>query len=94
MIIFLAIKISFINAMSSMCAATGADVTVLADAIGRDERIGGQFLRAGIGFGGGCLPKDLRGLRERAAKLSDPNKEHIFYAIDVFVPQKHTLLSF
>ena len=66
---FLATKISFINAMSSMCAATGADVTVLADAIGRDERIGGQFLRAGIGFGGGCLPKDLRGLRERAAEL-------------------------
>ena len=66
---FLATKISFINAMSSVCAAAEADVAVLADAIGRDERIGGQFLRAGIGFGGGCLPKDLRGLGARAAEL-------------------------
>ena len=66
---FLATKISFINAMSALCAATGADVTVLADAIGRDARIGPHFLRAGLGFGGGCLPKDLRGLEQRAAEL-------------------------
>ena len=66
---FLATKISFINAMSALCAATGADVTVLADAIGRDARIGPHFLRAGLGFGGGCLPKDLRGLEQSAAEL-------------------------
>ena len=66
---FLATKISFINAMSALCDAAGADVAVLADAIGRDARIGHRFLRAGIGFGGGCLPKDLRGLEQRAAEL-------------------------
>ncbi|MDP1051963.1 UDP-glucose 6-dehydrogenase, partial [Klebsiella quasipneumoniae] len=53
---FLATKISFINAISEVCEASGADVTVLADAIGHDERIGRRFLNAGIGFGGGCLP--------------------------------------
>ncbi len=57
---FLATKISFINAVSEMCEATGADVTDVARAIGMDERIGGKFLRAGVGFGGGCLPKDIR----------------------------------
>lgn len=80
---FLATKISFINAMSSMCAATGADVTVLADAIGRDERIGGQFLRAGIGFGGGCLPKDLRGLEARAAELGATQLASLLDEVDV-----------
>ena len=57
---FLATKISFINAMAELCDATGGDVTRLAEAIGHDDRIGGKFLQAGIGFGGGCLPKDLR----------------------------------
>ncbi|HLQ81159.1 MAG TPA: UDP-glucose/GDP-mannose dehydrogenase family protein [Brachybacterium sp.] len=57
---FLATKISFINAVSEMCEATGADVTDVARAIGMDERIGSKFLRAGVGFGGGCLPKDIR----------------------------------
>jgi UDPglucose 6-dehydrogenase len=57
---FLATKISFINVMAEMCEAVGADVTQLADAIGLDERIGRKFLSAGLGFGGGCLPKDIR----------------------------------
>ncbi|MEO5853273.1 MAG: UDP-glucose/GDP-mannose dehydrogenase family protein [Nocardioides sp.] len=66
---FLATKISFINAMAEMCDATGGDVVELAAAIGADARIGRQFLRAGIGFGGGCLPKDIRGFMARAGEL-------------------------
>ncbi len=66
---FLATKISFINAMSEVCEAAGADVTQLARAIGYDARIGNRFLRAGVGFGGGCLPKDIRAFRARAEEL-------------------------
>ncbi|WP_406636647.1 UDP-glucose dehydrogenase family protein [Pseudarthrobacter quantipunctorum] len=66
---FLATKISFINAMAELCEATGADVTQLADAIGMDDRIGRKFLNAGIGFGGGCLPKDIRAFMARAGEL-------------------------
>ncbi len=66
---FLATKISFVNAMAELCETTGADVTVLADAIGHDPRIGRQFLNAGLGFGGGCLPKDIRGFMARAGEL-------------------------
>jgi UDPglucose 6-dehydrogenase len=66
---FLATKISFINAMAELCEATGADVVALADAIGHDARIGRRFLQAGLGFGGGCLPKDLRGFMARAEEL-------------------------
>ncbi|MEE6289214.1 UDP-glucose/GDP-mannose dehydrogenase family protein [Georgenia sp. MJ173] len=66
---FLATKISFINAMAELCEATGADVTQLAQAIGYDDRIGAKFLRAGIGFGGGCLPKDIRAFMARAGEL-------------------------
>jgi UDPglucose 6-dehydrogenase len=66
---FLATKISFINAMAELCEATGADVTVLAQALSHDVRIGGQFLRPGLGFGGGCLPKDIRGFMARAGEL-------------------------
>ena len=66
---FLATKISFINAMAELCDAAGADVTRLADAIGLDERIGRKFLNAGIGFGGGCLPKDIRAFMARAGEL-------------------------
>ena len=66
---FLATKISFINAMSEVCEAAGADVTALADAIGHDERIGRKFLGAGVGFGGGCLPKDIRAFMARAGEL-------------------------
>jgi len=66
---FLATKISFINAMAELCEATGADVTALADAIGHDVRIGRKFLNAGLGFGGGCLPKDIRAFMARAGEL-------------------------
>lgn len=66
---FLATKISFINAMAELCEAAGADVSELADAIGYDARIGRRFLNAGIGFGGGCLPKDIRAFMARAGEL-------------------------
>jgi UDPglucose 6-dehydrogenase len=66
---FLATKISFINAMAELCEATGADVKQLADAIGFDDRIGRKFLNAGLGFGGGCLPKDIRAFMARAGEL-------------------------
>ncbi|SED24566.1 UDP-glucose/GDP-mannose dehydrogenase family protein [Streptomyces sp. TLI_105] len=66
---FLATKISFINAMAEVCEAAGGDVAKLAEAIGHDDRIGAKFLRAGIGFGGGCLPKDIRAFMARAGEL-------------------------
>ncbi|GGG65097.1 UDP-glucose 6-dehydrogenase [Kocuria dechangensis] len=66
---FLATKISFINALSEITETAGGDIRTLADAIGMDERIGRKFLNAGVGFGGGCLPKDIRALRARAAEL-------------------------
>ncbi|MFF0816090.1 UDP-glucose dehydrogenase family protein [Rhodococcus sp. NPDC003318] len=66
---FLATKISFINSMAEVCEVAGADVTVLADAIGCDPRIGRLFLNAGLGFGGGCLPKDIRAFMARAGEL-------------------------
>ena len=66
---FLATKISFINAMAEIAEVTGADVTQLADAIGHDVRIGRRFLGAGIGFGGGCLPKDIRAFAARAEEI-------------------------
>ncbi|MFA4841334.1 MAG: UDP-glucose/GDP-mannose dehydrogenase family protein [Agrococcus sp.] len=66
---FLATKISFINAMAEVSETVGADVTQLADAIGLDARIGRRFLNAGLGFGGGCLPKDIRAFQARAEEL-------------------------
>ena len=66
---FLATKISFINAMAEIAEASGADVTLLADALGHDTRIGRRYLGAGIGFGGGCLPKDIRAFAARAEEL-------------------------
>ncbi|GAB7192294.1 UDP-glucose/GDP-mannose dehydrogenase family protein [Kineococcus sp. NUM-3379] len=66
---FLATKISFINAMAELCETVNADVTALADAIGHDDRIGRKFLNAGLGFGGGCLPKDIRAFMARAGEL-------------------------
>lgn len=66
---FLATKISFINAMAEVAEVVGADVTQLADAIGHDQRIGRRFLNAGLGFGGGCLPKDIRAFMARASEL-------------------------
>jgi UDPglucose 6-dehydrogenase len=66
---FLATKISYINAMAEVCEATGADVNLLATALSMDDRIGGRFLKPGLGFGGGCLPKDIRAFRHRAEEL-------------------------
>ncbi|GAA4851707.1 UDP-glucose/GDP-mannose dehydrogenase family protein [Kitasatospora terrestris] len=66
---FLATKISFINAMAEVCENAGADVVQLAQALSHDERIGGKFLNAGLGFGGGCLPKDIRAFMARAGEL-------------------------
>ncbi len=66
---FLATKISFINAMAEVCEAAGADVTQLSAALALDERIGGKFLNSGLGFGGGCLPKDIRAFMARAGEL-------------------------
>jgi UDPglucose 6-dehydrogenase len=66
---FLATKISFINAMAEICETTGADVTKLAEALGYDQRIGRRFLNAGLGFGGGCLPKDIRAFIARAGEI-------------------------
>ena len=66
---FLATKISFINAMAEVCEAAGADITQLAEAIGYDPRIGNRFLAAGLGFGGGCLPKDIRAFMARAGEI-------------------------
>jgi UDPglucose 6-dehydrogenase len=66
---FLATKISFINAMAEICEEAGADVVPLAEALGYDARIGRRFLSPGLGYGGGCLPKDIRGFRATAAEL-------------------------
>ncbi|HJV98621.1 MAG TPA: UDP-glucose/GDP-mannose dehydrogenase family protein [Arthrobacter sp.] len=66
---YLATKVSFINAMSELCDASGADVTELGEAMGLDPRIGSRYLHAGLGFGGGCLPKDIRSFRAQAAAL-------------------------
>jgi UDPglucose 6-dehydrogenase len=66
---YLATKISFANVMAELCEATGGDVVTLADALGLDSRIGRRFLNAGLGFGGGCLPKDIRALMARAGEL-------------------------
>ncbi len=66
---FLATKISFINAMAEVCEATSADVNLLAAALSLDDRIGGRFLKPGLGFGGGCLPKDIRAFKHRAEEL-------------------------
>ena len=79
---FLATKISFINAFADLCDAVGADVTTLADAIGYDTRIGRRFLNAGIGFGGGCLPKDIRALQARATELGLADQFEFLTAVD------------
>jgi len=79
---FLATKISFINAIAEVCEAAGADVTVLADALGHDVRIGRQFLNAGLGFGGGCLPKDIRALIYRSSELGATKAASLLQQVD------------
>ncbi|HEX6498041.1 MAG TPA: UDP-glucose/GDP-mannose dehydrogenase family protein [Micromonosporaceae bacterium] len=80
---FLATKISFINAMAEVCEAVGADVTQLARSIGYDPRIGKKFLRAGIGFGGACLPKDIRAFQARAQELGVGEALRFLHEVDL-----------
>src|SRR6201986_4411530 len=79
---FLATKISFINVMAEMCEASGADVIKLADAIGIDERIGRKFLSPGLGFGGGCLPKDIRAFRATAGEKGVDSLVNLLTTVD------------
>jgi len=79
---FLATKISFINAMAEICEVVDADVVALADALGHDERIGRRFLNAGLGFGGGCLPKDIRAFMARAGEIGAPDALSFLREID------------
>ena len=89
---FLATKISFINAISEVCEAAGADVTVLADAIGHDDRIGRKFLNAGIGFGGGCLPKDIRAFMARAGELGADQALTFLREVDAINMRRRTAM--
>ena len=87
---FLATKISFINAMAEVCEATGADVTSLAEAMGLDDRIGPKFLNAGIGFGGGCLPKYIRGFMARAGELGADQALSFLREVDAINMRRRT----
>jgi UDPglucose 6-dehydrogenase len=80
---FLATKISFINAMAEVCEVAGGDVTQLAKAIGYDPRIGNRFLQAGVGFGGGCLPKDIRAFQARAQELGAGEALRFLHEVDL-----------
>ncbi len=80
---FLATKISFINAMAEVCEVAGGDVTALSRAIGYDPRIGNRFLQAGVGFGGGCLPKDIRAFQARARELGAGDAVRFLHEVDL-----------
>jgi len=80
---FLATKISFINAMADVCDAAGADVVTLAEVLGYDARIGHKGMAAGLGFGGGCLPKDLRALLARSEELGVGDSLRFLHEVDV-----------
>lgn len=87
---FLATKISFINAMAEICEVAGADVTQLARAIGYDPRIGNRFLQAGVGFGGGCLPKDIRAFQARAQELGAGEALRFLHEVDLINLRRRT----
>jgi UDPglucose 6-dehydrogenase len=87
---FLATKISFINAMAEVCEAAGGDVTQLARAIGYDPRIGNRFLQAGVGFGGGCLPKDIRAFQARAQELGAGEALRFLHEVDLINLRRRT----
>ncbi|MFI5843467.1 UDP-glucose dehydrogenase family protein [Catenuloplanes sp. NPDC051500] len=87
---FLATKISFINAMAEVCEVAGADVTQLSKAIGYDPRIGNRFLQAGIGFGGGCLPKDIRAFQARAQELGAGEALRFLHEVDLINLRRRT----
>jgi UDPglucose 6-dehydrogenase len=79
---FLATKLSFVNAMAEVCEAAGANVRELSAILGADPRIGNKFLQAGLGFGGGCLPKDIRGFMSRAAELGVQSAVDLLREVD------------
>ncbi|OJF14659.1 UDP-glucose dehydrogenase family protein [Couchioplanes caeruleus] len=87
---FLATKISFINAMAEVCEVAGGDVTQLAKAIGYDPRIGNRFLQAGVGFGGGCLPKDIRAFQARAQELGAGEALRFLHEVDLINQRRRT----
>jgi UDPglucose 6-dehydrogenase len=87
---FLATKISFINAMAEVCEAAGADVVQLSEALGRDVRIGKEFLNAGLGFGGGCLPKDIRAFMARAGELGADQALTFLREVDLINMRRRT----
>ena len=87
---FLATKISFINAMAEVCEAAGADVTSLAQALAYDHRIGGAGMRPGLGFGGGCLPKDIRAFRTRAEELGAGEAVSFLASVDTINTRRRT----
>src|SRR5215218_9268097 len=89
---FLATKISFINAISEVCEAADADVSLLADALGYDPRIGRRFLTAGLGFGGGCLPKDIRAFMARAGELGASHALTFLREVDSINMRRRTLM--
>ncbi|MBV1849581.1 UDP-glucose dehydrogenase family protein [Catellatospora tritici] len=80
---FLATKISFINAMAEVCEVAGGDITQLARALGYDPRIGNRFLQSGVGFGGGCLPKDIRAFQARAQELGAGEALRFLHEVDL-----------
>ncbi|WP_152364178.1 UDP-glucose dehydrogenase family protein [Microlunatus speluncae] len=90
---FLATKISFINAMADLCEAAGGDVVQLADAIGHDRRIGRRFLGAGLGFGGGCLPKDIRAFVARADELGAGSSVTFLREVDAINLRRRSLMT-
>jgi UDPglucose 6-dehydrogenase len=87
---FLATKISFINAMAEVCEVAGADVTHLSRAIGYDPRIGNRFLQAGLGFGGACLPKDIRAFQARAQELGAGEALRFLHEVDLINTRRRT----
>ena len=87
---YLATKISFINAMAELCEAAGADVVQLSRGIGYDDRIGKKFLQAGIGFGGGCLPKDIRAFQARAQELGAGEALRFLHEVDLINQRRRT----
>jgi len=87
---FLATKVSFMNAMAELCEQSGADVIALGEAIGRDERIGRRYLHAGLGFGGGCLPKDIRALMASASELGVVQAATFLQEVDAINMRRRT----
>jgi UDPglucose 6-dehydrogenase len=88
---FLATKISFINAMANVCEAAGADVVTLADVLGHDSRIGRRFLSAGLGYGGGCIGKDIRAFMARASELGAADSVRFLEQVDAINKMRRNL---